>query len=36
MKQQEMDKHIKFLHEYGIKNNIIFRVSRKGVTVEEL
>lgn len=36
MKQDEMDKHLKFLHEYGIKHNIIFRVSRRGISVEEL
>ncbi len=36
MKREEMDKHMIFLHEYGIKHNIIFRVSRSGISVEEL
>lgn len=36
MKREEMTKHVQFLHEYASKHNIIFRVSRSGVTVEEL
>jgi len=36
MHKDEMNKHIQFLHKYAIKHNIIFRVSRLGISVEEL
>lgn len=36
MKSKEIDKHMRFLHKYAIENQIIFRVSRSGITVESL
>jgi len=36
MKSKEMDKHMIFLHKYAVENQIIFRVSRSGITVESL
>ena len=32
----EMDKHMKFLHDYAVKHGILFRVSKSGITVEEM
>ena len=36
LSSQEMDKHMIFLHQYAVENQIIFRVSRSGITVESL
>lgn len=36
MDSKVMDKHLRFLHKYGCDNGIVFRVSRRGVTVEEI
>ena len=36
MKREEIDKHLIFLKEYAAKNGIVFKVTQKGVTVEEV
>ena len=36
MDGKEMDKHMRFLHKYALDNNILFRVSRRGITVEDV
>jgi len=36
MQREELDKHIQFLHKYAVENNIVFRVSRSSISVEEL
>lgn len=36
MQSQDMDKHMIFLREYSCKNNILFRVSRKGISIEDV
>lgn len=36
MKNEDMNKHIIFLNQYAKEHNIIFRVSRTGITVEDI
>lgn len=36
MEREEMQKHMQFLNEYAHKHKIIFRVSRSGVSVEDI
>lgn len=37
MDSKEMDKHMSFLRIYAVKNNIIFKINRKGdLCIEEI
>ena len=36
MDSKIMDKHLRFLSKYACDNNIVFKVTKKGVTVMEI
>ena len=36
MNIKEMEKHKNFLLNYAITNGIVFRVSRRGITIEQI
>lgn len=36
MNSKDMDKHMRFLHQYACENQILFRVSRRGISIEDI